>query len=229
MADPTLDLAESTRRLIRTVDALADGGYAEPSALPDWTRAHVLAHLALNAEGLAAALAAIVEGERHPMYASQDARNADIADLAAQEPAVVRARLLGAGTELADAIAAIPPDEVGTAIERVPGGPTFTVAEVPWMRLREVEIHHVDLAAGYLHTAWSQPFAAHVLDAMVTRVRGSVPFTARPTDLEGDWTYGEGGPVVSGRAVDLAWWVTGRGAGEGLTSDRGALPQIGAW
>ena len=63
MADP-LDLSEATRRLVRTADGLSDDQYAEPSALPGWTRAHVLAHLALNAEGLAGALTGIVEGER---------------------------------------------------------------------------------------------------------------------------------------------------------------------
>ena len=32
--------------LVRTVDALSDSQYAEPSQLPGWSRAHVVAHLA---------------------------------------------------------------------------------------------------------------------------------------------------------------------------------------
>src|SRR3954451_15483752 len=39
-------------RLLATVEGLTVAGFAEPSVLPDWTRAHVVAHLALNAEGL---------------------------------------------------------------------------------------------------------------------------------------------------------------------------------
>lgn len=228
MADP-LDLTEATRRLVRTADGLADPQYAEPSRLPGWTRAHVLAHLALNAEGLAGALTGIVEGERVPMYPSQEARDADIEELAAQAPSVIRTRLLGGCTDLADAISAVPEDETDTTIDRVPGGRTFTAGDVPSMRLREVEIHHADLDAGYDRTAWPVEFAAHVLDAMVTRADADDPFTVRPVDVDRTWTFGEGGPVVTGAVVDLAWWLTGRGSGEGLTSEGGALPQIGAW
>ena len=51
------------------------------------------------------------------------------------------------------------------------------------------------------------------------------------TDLDGEWHYGpEGeGPVVSGPAGALAWWLTGRGAGEGLTSSTNELPEMEAW
>jgi maleylpyruvate isomerase len=227
MADP-LDLSEATRRLVRTADGLPDHQYAEPSDLPGWTRAHVLAHLALNAEGLAGALTGIVEGNRVPMYASQEARDGDIEELAGKTPTAIRTRLLGGCTDLADAIRAVPDDAAATTVDRVPGGRTFAAGDVASMRLREVEIHHADLAAGYDRSAWAPEFAALVLDGMRERGTGA-PLTARATDLGRDWAYGEGGPVVSGRAADLAWWLTGRGAGEGLTSDGGALPQIGAW
>jgi maleylpyruvate isomerase len=228
MADP-LDLSEATRRLVRAADSLTDEQYAEPSGLPGWTRGHVLAHLALNAEGLSGALGGVVEGRRVPMYASQEARNGDIDDLAAHPPSVLRTRLLGGCTDLSDAIAAVPEDAAETTIDRVPGGTAFTVADVPWMRLREVEIHHVDLAVGYDRSSWSPEFAAHLLDAMLTRNDADESFTACATDLGREWTFGEGGPLVSGRSVDLAWWMTGRGAGDGVTSDGGVLPQIGAW
>ncbi len=37
------------------------------------------------------------------------------------------------------------------------------------------------------------------------------------------------GATVSGAAADLGWWLTGRGDGEGLTSDDGVLPRIEEW
>lgn len=216
-------LPEATRRLVRTTDALPDSAYAEPSGLPGWTRGHVLAHLALNAEALAGALSGVVEGRRTPMYASDEARDADIADLAGRSPAVIRTRLLAACTDLKDAIDAVPDDQHDTTIDRTPGGRTFAVGAVPWMRLQEVEIHHADLDAGYHRGRWSVPFASHVLETM--RSGATMALTLHASDLDRSWTYGEGGPTVTGSVVDLAWWATGRGDGEGLTSD-GELPRI---
>jgi len=228
-ADPDL-LAEASQRLIRTVDRLEDAAWAEPSGLPGWSRAHVVAHLALNAEGLAGALGGIVQGEPLAMYASQESRDRDIDDLAAAGPEELRSRLLGATTDFADALAAVPDDAWSTRIERVPGGPTFRAGSVPDMRLREVEIHHTDLDAGYTHADWTPDFAAMLIDSMGKRDAAHEPFTARATDTDRSWSFGEGaGPTVSGTSAALAWWLTGRGEGEGLTSDGGELPGIEAW
>lgn len=222
-------LPEATRRLIRTADALPDQAYAEPSGLPDWTRGHVVAHLALNAEALCGALHGIVEGRRVPMYPSQEARDQDVADLATAGPSLLRTRLLGGCTNLADAIDLIPDDGWDTTIDRVPGGRTFTAGDVPGMRLSEVEIHHADLAAGYDHTSWSAEFTVQLLDAMGSRGAQDTPFVAYATDLDRSWRYGSGGPTVSGSGAALGWWLTGRGSGADLTSDSGVLPQIGTW
>ncbi len=223
-------LPEATRRLIRTADAIADDEYAAPSGLPDWTRGHVLAHLALNAEGLAGALGGIVEGARVPMYASQESRDDDIARLAAARPSVIRSRLLGATTDLTDALDAVPDDQWDTTIDRVPGGRTFTAGDVPGMRLGEVEIHHADLAVGYSRRDWPAAYVLLMLDGRSEKgVSADLSFHVRATDLDRTWRYGEGGPTVTGTGADLGWWLTGRGTGEGLTSDSGVLPQIGKW
>ncbi|WP_048821321.1 maleylpyruvate isomerase N-terminal domain-containing protein, partial [Streptomyces ipomoeae] len=43
---------EGQRRLSQAVDALPADAVAEPSALPGWTRGHLLTHLARNADAL---------------------------------------------------------------------------------------------------------------------------------------------------------------------------------
>lgn len=223
-------LQDANARLVRTVDGLTDDDWGATTGLPGWTRAHVVAHLALNSEGLAGALGGVVAGESVPMYASQEARDGDIEELAQAAPEDLRARLLAGVTVLDDALDAVPDDAWGASIERTPGsGRAFGAAAVPGMRLREVEIHHADLGAGYSHRDWPTAFAALVLDAMAKRGGTSDPFTADPTDLDGTWSFGEGGPTVSGSAADLAWWLTGRGTGDGLTSDSGVLPGIEEW
>ena len=96
-------LPEATQRLVRTVDGLDDAALAAPSGLPDWTRAHVVAHLALNAEGLAHVLTSRTEGRPTSMYRSDEARDGDIDDLAAADRAELRDRFLAGTTLVVDA------------------------------------------------------------------------------------------------------------------------------
>lgn len=216
--------------LVRTVDGLPEAAYAEPSLLPDWSRGHVVAHLALNAEGLSRVLTGAHTGQPATMYDSSEARDADIDELAATPVAGVRARLLTATTSFEQAVGAMHDEDWGARFERTPGGPSFAVANVPLMRVREVEIHHADLGAGYSPGDWSTKFAVLLLESMTKRPYPA-PFTAEATDLGRTWSYGDGdgGPRVSGSASDLGWWLTGRGSGEGLGSDADALPRIDAW
>ncbi len=225
------ELTAATRRLVRTVDTMEDPAYAEPSLLPDWSRGNVVAHLALNAEGLAAALRGLGDGRSVPMYVSQEARDSDIAALGAAEPEAIRSRLLGAVTDFGHAVKAVPEEAQEVELERTPGVPAFLAGEVPWMRHREVEIHHADLGLAYTHADWSPAFAVRLIDSMALR-EFEKPFTVHATDLDRTWHLGregEAGPAISATAADLGWWLTGRGNGAGLSSDNGALPRIEAW
>lgn len=222
-------LTAATHRLVRTVDGMSEGSYAEPSLLPDWTRGHVVAHLALNAESLAGVLRGLLEGKRVPMYPSQEARDGDIAALEPAGPEALRSRLLGGVTDFADAIVAVPDEAWNTDIERTPGAATtFKAGAILGMRHREVEIHHADLGLAYTRADWPDAFAVHLIEAMAKRQRPA-PFSVHAADLDRTWHLGDGGPTVTGSASDLAWWLSGRGDGAGLTSDDGTLPRIEAW
>jgi len=225
------ELAEASRRLVRTVDGMAESAYAEPSLLPDWTRGHVVAHLALNAEGLAAALRGLTEGRSVPMYASQEARDGDIATLGAAGPEAIRRRLLGAVTDYTQAVAAVPEEAWDVEIDRTPGKRAFKARAVVDMRHREVEIHHADLGLSYTHADWPPTFSARLIGAM-TKEGLDDPLTVHAADLDRSWHLGpegQGGATVTGTAADLGWWMTGRGDGASLTSTNGELPRIEAW
>lgn len=233
-------LARADHALARTVDGLSDDQYAQPSQLPGWTRAHVLAHLALNAEALAAVLDGARGGRPVPMYASPERRDTDIAGLAATDPAALRTRLLASTARFAEALAAMGDGDWAGTFDRTPGQRTTRVRDVPLMRVREVEIHHADLGCAYAAGDWPPEFCAVLLDSLRTFAH-SHPFTVRPDDLPGTWRYGAEagagtdpgedavGPVVTGTAAALGWWLTGRGGGEDLTSDTGTLPGTEAW
>jgi maleylpyruvate isomerase len=232
MTDELALLSLATQRLVRTVDTLSDDQWNEPSALPHWSRGHVIAHLTLNAEALAGVLDSLAGGTPVPMYPSQDRRDADIASLSTARPAGVRERFLACTTLFARSAAAVPPDAWSPIIERVPGGPTFPADGVIGMRLRETEIHHVDLQAGYHHRDWPIAFSTHVIDAMAQRYTSPGSFRVAVDEVEFVRAFGPSGsmgPVVGGSAADLAWWLTGRGQGEGLSSNDGVLPGIESW
>jgi maleylpyruvate isomerase len=231
VTDPRLvELLDSgTRRLVRSVDAMGDEQWREPSRLPGWTRAHVVAHLTLNAEALSGALEGVHEGRPVPMYASQEARDRDISDLAAAGPSRVRERFLASTTVIGEWVEELADNLADTVIERTPGGRRFPAGNVGEMRLREVEVHHADLDLDYTAADWPAPFATRLLDWAASTHDGAPGLTAHATDLDRSWTFGAGGPTVSGSGSALAWWVTGRGTGDGLTSDDGRVPRMEPW
>jgi maleylpyruvate isomerase len=225
-------LADAGQRLTRTVDGLQADDWDADSLLPGWTRAHVVAHLALNGEALTGVLAGVVDNEAVPMYASAEARDRDIQELAGAEHSELRGRLLASLTTFAEAAQAVPDDAWSGRFERVPDGPTFPLDAVPLMRVREIEIHHADLGLGYTADDWPHAFAEVVVDGMVRRLEPEHGFRVSPLDSERNWDVGQvsdDGAVVTGPVAHLAWWLTGRPPSDQVTSSRGDLPTIGGW
>lgn len=214
----------ATARLLDTVDSLADDRFAEPSLLPGWSVGHVVAHVALNAEGITRVLRGVANGETPPMYASNEARDADIEELAAGDPEELRTRLSVGSTLLTEQVIALDPRDDDVEFPRSPtSGPMFRVGKMPFLRLREVEIHHADLGVGYTHRDWPQETVIGLLDHSASAHDGT-SFTAYAADLDRSWEFAGGGAPVRGVGSALAWWTTGRSADE-LEAD-GELPRI---
>ena len=225
-----LELLDSgTRRLVRSVDAMTDDQWRQPSLLPGWSRAHVVAHLTLNAEGLSGALEGIHEGRQVPMYASSEARDDDIADLATGSPSALRDRFLASTTVIGEWVEELADNLADATIDRTPGGRRFPAGDVGVMRTREVEVHHADLALHYTAADWAPEFVVLLLDSRSGPQHDGEPFVVHATDLDRSWEFGTGGPTISGVGSALAWWTTGRGDGDGLTSDDGRVPRMEPW
>jgi len=136
-----------TDRLLGTARALDDA--ASPSLCTGWSRGHVLTHLARNADGMAALVRAAVDGTGETMYTSDQARDADI-DAGASRPLTeLVADVEHSAAVLAAALPRLGPDHHGIRLERTPGVHLMRAARIPFLRLREVVYHHVDLDAGF--------------------------------------------------------------------------------
>mgnify|MGYP001247024481 CR=1 FL=1 len=131
------------KRLADLGEAVAEG----PSLLPGWSRAHVLTHLARNADALGNLLTWARTGVETPMYPNPEERLADIERGAKRPAAEVIADIGEADARLHAAVDALPA-AAWQATVRSALGRTIPASEVPWMRSRELWVHLVDLGTG---------------------------------------------------------------------------------
>ncbi|MGW4704360.1 maleylpyruvate isomerase family mycothiol-dependent enzyme [Streptomyces sp. NPDC004285] len=226
MIDHERDLAsvrEATDRLLTAAASWDNAAAAEPSRLPGWTRGHVLAHVARNAD----ALVNVLQGR--PMYADAATRDADIERDAGRPLDVHLADLRESGDRF-QAAGAEPADWTRTVELR--NGVTDSASRIPFRRWVEVALHHVDLGAGYELEDLPEEFVEREIDFLAERFAGhkDVPSTAVRADDGRVWTTGggaEGGPVaVSGPAPELLGWLAGRRDGSALKTEGGPLPEL---
>ncbi|MFU8872664.1 maleylpyruvate isomerase family mycothiol-dependent enzyme [Micromonospora sp. SL4-19] len=234
--DPLLltgEVADATARLLHTAAAFDAADVAAASLLPRWTRGHVLTHLARNADGFVNLLTAARTGEPIPMYASADARAADIEAGAGRTPGDLRDDLRRSAERFAAAVDAMPVEAWAATVETRRG--PWPAALLVWGRLREIEVHHVDLAAGYRPTDWTDAFAQRLLHEVAAGLDGNSEAPAMVLRFDGvrqELVVGEpeGAPTITGPAPELAAWLIGRSAGEVLTvTPDGPLPTPPEW
>ncbi|ANB05807.1 mycothiol maleylpyruvate isomerase [Streptomyces ambofaciens] len=225
MIDHAHDLAsvrDATERLLIAVGKLDNASVTESSRLPGWTRGHVLAHLARNAD----ALVNVFEGR--PMYASAEARDADIERDAPRPLDVQLADVRESGARF-QAAGAMPADWSRTVALR--NGVTDSASRVPFRRWVEVELHHVDLGIGYELEDLPAEFTERETAFLAARFAGhpDVPPT-RLTDGTRAWSTGREASApevtVTGPPADLLGWLAGRREGAVLTVEGGPLPSL---
>ena len=142
---------DATAGLLETLSRLTDDDVRRPSLLPGWTRGHVLTHLARGGEALRNLL------EDRPAYVSQEARNADIEAGATRSAAELAADVRASAAAFRETALA-QPDDGWERVLTVPGVGSFPASQVLVRRLVELELHHVDLNAGYRSTDWPTTF-----------------------------------------------------------------------
>ncbi|ROS44399.1 maleylpyruvate isomerase N-terminal domain-containing protein [Amycolatopsis thermoflava] len=148
---------DATARLIVTVSGLTDEQVREPSLLPGWTRGHVLTHIARAAEAHRNLLEAARTGTDIPAYTSQHARDTAIEDGAGRPVAEHVADIERTAAVFRAVVDTVPDDAWTTSVTILHLEP-FPASQVVLRKLVELELHHVDLNAGYRPADWPVTF-----------------------------------------------------------------------
>jgi maleylpyruvate isomerase len=228
--------AKGTAAFEAAVHGLTDRELAAPSGLPGWSRAHVVAHVARNADALVNLLDWARTGVETPMYDSTGQRAQEIEESAGQPAGALRADLFAADGRLGEELAGLP-DACWSAPVRTAMGREVPASQVPWMRTREVWVHAIDLDATGTFDAVPDEVCAGLVDdvAAAFRTRSDCPAVELVTDDDArTWLLGVPGNArpfrLRGALPSLAAYATGRPIPGPLHPvGPGSLPKLPAW
>lgn len=180
---------DGTQLFLSTTQDLTDQALDDPSGLPDWSRRHVVSHVAANADALGNLVAWAASGRRTPMYASAQARVEGIERGQHMSAGELLRWLRDSSIRLQAAMNRLTTSQWAAQVVTAQGR-TVSATEIPWLRAREVFVHSVDLALGVGFVDLPSDFLDALLSDVVAK-RGDVP------DVDG---------ALSERVA----WLTGR-------------------
>jgi maleylpyruvate isomerase len=224
-------MRQGTERFLDAVEVLADDDFEEASCLPDWSCAHVVGHVARNAEALMRLASWARTGVESAMYESREQRKAEIESTAVVGSDALRRLLCNTAAELDRAL-----DELDSvswmSTVRSALGRTIPAAEIPWMRIREVWLHAIDIGANVNFSEFPPWVVDLLLDDTVSALSatdGCPSLLLAPDDRTQTWELGPESTetrVIDLPAAILAEWMTGRLS----DSDRqSVLPEVPSW
>ena len=196
VADPQWlvgEVARSQERMDAALVSLTEPQVRAPSALPGWTRAHVLAHIAGNARTAAEMFDGYARGEEVAQYGGSASRREAEIEADSHRSATALVELVRhTGARCLAAYRAMP-DWDGT-LQWQSG--RWPVTRGPESRWREIEIHRIDLQLGYTPSDWPAEFVEFHLARELPRLPERAPDLAVP-DLSPAqllaWLFGRGG------------------------------------
>jgi maleylpyruvate isomerase len=226
------EVAASTRRFLDSVSSLSDAEVTGTTLIPPWTRGHVITHVARASDSYRRLLAGAIEGVETPQYPSMQFRADQIEAGAARSVAELIVDVRDGAARFDEMMRTLP-DHAWRARVRMRPGELRAPAALPLIRLRELEMHHVDLALGYTFNNIAPDTVHWIIDDILMelgrreRVR---PLRLKATDTGLAWELGSDAPLICGTQADLVGWLSGRTTGAALATEPGvAVPAAPYW
>ncbi|MFF8772475.1 maleylpyruvate isomerase family mycothiol-dependent enzyme [Kitasatospora sp. NPDC015120] len=202
--------ATGTALCASAIGKLSEDAYGAASALPGWTRKHLVAHLAANGEAIGNLVHWARTGERTPMYASPQERAAGIERGARMGADELTRWFTRSAADLAAAMSALSEEAWRTPVVTAQGR-TVPAGETPYLRARELLVHAVDLDTGITFADLPEDFLRELeQDIRATRGHGAVP-------------------ALAGPRAEVTAYLAGRPATGVTTTDGGLPPTLPAW
>ncbi len=192
-----------TELMVDAVAGLDEAGFSAPGVLPGWTRKHLVAHVAANADALGNLVHWAATGEQTPMYASAEERAAGIAKGPTLSAGELRSWLTTSARKLAAGLDGLTDEQWRHQVVTAQGR-TVPATELPWMRAREVCVHAIDLGTGVVTFA---DLPKGFLTALVNEISAKRGLTELPD-----------GPLP-----EVAAWLSGR------PHSLADAPKLGPW
>jgi maleylpyruvate isomerase len=207
--DDLARVADAQRRFVATIGSLDDAFMRRPTLLPGWTVAHVLTHVARNADSHRRRAEAAADGVVIDQYEGGLAGREQEIQAGASRPAEeLIADVAVSGGLLAAAWDGLAPS-MWTRATRDVRGVERPLLALPSRRWQELEVHVVDVGAGVTYRGWSDDFVSAWLPQLRASLPGRLPTGSAPPEpgvLDGRdelaWLYGRlhprGLPILAG-------------------------------
>lgn len=193
---------QGTKLFLEAVRGLHEASYHATTLLPGWTRKHLVAHVAANADAIGNLVRWAATGQETPMYASPQERAACIERGVSMSGRELNEWLRRSAESLETAMDTLTAEQWATQVVTAQGR-TVHATETPWMRAREVCVHAVDLD---LEIGFAD-LPTDFLEALIVDI----------THKRGDVVPADGPPH------EVAAWLAGRP--HALTD----VPRLGPW
>jgi maleylpyruvate isomerase len=211
LADSRRWVQQGTATFAKTLSELSEAQLREASLLPDWSRAHVVAHTSRNAQGLGRLATWALTGEETLMYPSREFRNMQIEETVEFTDTQLRELFNSTAHDLEHRFDDL--DQANAWGNEIRNFQDQQVSAdwVVWLRVREVWIHLIDLGAGVTFDDLPDDLQTELLGDVASGMaaRDELP-SVRFSYGDNTWMFGEGNEVLEASPAALLGWLLGR-------------------